>query len=662
MAALSGISDLSLFKRRSSGAAELEALLDLLPQSTLIANEQSGRILYANAKATQLGAYTRKEFAELELNTLLPALASSRITEILSAGSDPGLYKLITRSSKSVEVSLAVARLGGPEHWIALTLQPASARKESKARQKREKERWEALHLLTLASQQNELSSSFRQILQAGHLLTGATHLALYTQAEEGNLSLEAVWGSGLDFPARLKEAEFAHLREPRVWQIGKPIESPLHKLAHAQSLSFLATTPLDLTHPGNGLLLAADELIPAPEEMLTQLQILAASTATSMLHTHTTIELNARIKGLGQSNQLSRALQEHVPDGLLFLNAELAIEEINPAAEILLGYTANEALGRAAKDILIGSPSPLDAFVQAFQKRQFVDFGETKLHHRDGSDFLAELRIIPVLEDDRVERVAVLIKDMSEQEALSLRSQQLQQRAWLGEVTAIFAHEVRNPINNISTGLQLMQLNLPEDHPMQEQIQRLQEDCDRLEHRMKSVLSFSRSLEHNPEDLDIGEFCRMQLERWGARMARHNIEHHLHVAANIPAILGDRRALEQVFTNLITNAIQAMQGQESGILAIKIEPSNDAGKDEYVDIRISDNGPGIPEDLKKRVFDPFFTTKQNEGTGLGLAITRRIVMAHKGEISLESFPGGTHFKITLPAATGAKKQGQEVE
>jgi signal transduction histidine kinase len=147
---------------------------------------------------------------------------------------------------------------------------------------------------------------------------------------------------------------------------------------------------------------------------------------------------------------------------------------------------------------------------------------------------------------------------------------------------------------------------------------------------------------------MDIGEFCGQQLERWRPRMARKNIKDNLQIAVGTPLVHGDRRALDQVFTNLITNGIQAMEDQDNGILAIKIGPADEA---EFVNILISDNGPGIPEDLRKRVFDPFFTTKEEEGTGLGLAITRRIVMAHNGNIDLESFPGGTLFKIQLPVA-----------
>lgn len=639
---LSSIGELPLFKRRSAGAEEIEALLDLLPHPTLIADSRNGRILFVNAQASQLTAYTRKEFLELNIATLLPEFAIDELEKAKSTRS----YNLIKRNSSSLAVSVKTSSLGGPEHWVALSLQSGSQAEQDQ--QGLNEQRWEAFHLLSLAAQQTELASCYRQILQAGALLTGARHLLLYTQAN-GQLHLEAVMGSGVDFPTQLEQKEPGHLRLPKVWQPGKPIDSVLHKVAHAAKLSYLASTPLDLTQPESGILVAADEQVSPAKELLTMLQILAATAATAALSAELHDSLNKDLSRLSESTELSAALQESVEDGLVFTDSALRIVEINPSAETMLGYTTSEVQGRPANDVLISSQSLLPNLEQAVRTGKPVEIGERKLHRRDGSEFLALVRLAPIQNNGHVHKLTILFSDLSEHEAFHLHSQQLQQRAWLGEITAIFAHEVRNPINNISTGLQLMQMNLPEQDPMQEQIKRLQEDCDRLEHRMKSVLTFSRSLDHNPEALDMAEFCRQQLERWRPRMARKGIQDHLQAAANTQPAYGDRRALDQVFTNLITNAIQAMEGQDNGFLAIKIAPN--PHNPQMVDIHISDNGPGIPEDLRKRVFEPFFTTKDEEGTGLGLAITRRIIMAHKGEIDLESFPGGTLFKIQLPAA-----------
>jgi signal transduction histidine kinase len=106
---------------------------------------------------------------------------------------------------------------------------------------------------------------------------------------------------------------------------------------------------------------------------------------------------------------------------------------------------------------------------------------------------------------------------------------------------------------------------------------------------------------------------------------------------------------LEQVFTNLISNAVEAMK-DTGGTLVIKIEPKTKATGKFVLQIDISDTGPGIPKENQERIFEPFFTTSPN-GTGLGLSITKQIVTAHRGSIFLTSFPGGTAFHVQLPIA-----------
>ena len=141
-------------------------------------------------------------------------------------------------------------------------------------------------------------------------------------------------------------------------------------------------------------------------------------------------------------------------------------------------------------------------------------------LYRRSGETFLAQVSVLPARIEDSVQGTIILIQDMSEKEQIQAQAQQLEQRALLGEVTAIFAHEVRNPINNISTGLQLMGYNLPDDDPNQEIIARLQSDCDRLGELMKSVLAFSRPTEYEMEAVDIGPLLNRLLDRQRSRSA----------------------------------------------------------------------------------------------------------------------------------------------
>lgn len=131
--------------------------------------------------------------------------------------------------------------------------------------------------------------------------------------------------------------------------------------------------------------------------------------------------------------------------------------------------------------------------------------------------------------------------------------------------------------------------------------------------------------------------------------MSRLEIEQRLQVDPTTPKVLGDPYALEQVFTNLISNAVQAME-DTGGTIGIKLAPYTSPGGRLGVQIDVSDTGPGIADDVLEHIFEPFFTTFR-EGTGLGLAIIKRIITAHKGSIQPNSFPGGTVFRIWLPAA-----------
>jgi PAS domain S-box-containing protein len=627
------ISNLSPFKRRSAGSEEIHALLDLLPHPALIASARTGRILFANGPATELSAYTRKELSELDLATLLPGLAPSARGKQAST--------LIKRNSQPVSVQASLTHLNGNEHWVAIMLETAASAPVATDTA----QRWEALHMLSLAAQQPELSSAYRQILQAGALLTGAQHLVLYTPSPNGALQVQAVHGSGMDFPATLEAKDVATLRVPKVWQSGRPIESQLQRAAHASKLSYLASTPLDLTHPEAGLLAAADENAAPSDVLLTLLQILGASASAAALNAEVQHAWRRDAARLAEHEQVTAVLREHMQDGVLFVDASLQLTELNMAAEAMLGYSQNEVLQRPVQEVLIGTRTLLPELEMALQNNQVMEVGKRKLLRRDGQEFLALVRIAPIAPQGKLARLAILISDLSEHEAFHLQTLQMSDRAWLGDVAAIFAHEMQNPLNNISTGLQVMQMGLSENDPSHAQLQSMLEDCERLARYMHSMLGVARGRAHQPEPMDIAEFCRQQMARWRVRLQRKNIQDHLHIGEHIPLIMGDAHALEQVFTNLFTNAMQAMSGQERGLLALNVSASGDG----MVEVVISDNGPGVPEELRSRIFEAFFTTKGGEGTGLGLSITRRIVMAHKGEITLESFPGGTLFKLRLP-------------
>jgi signal transduction histidine kinase len=191
------------------------------------------------------------------------------------------------------------------------------------------------------------------------------------------------------------------------------------------------------------------------------------------------------------------------------------------------------------------------------------------------------------------------------------------------------------------------MALNADLDDPVHQQIKRMKQDCDRLNDLMKSVLNFSGTREYKMISIDLAALLKRLLERWRPRMERLKINQRLQIDTENPSVIGDYRALEQVFTNLISNAINAMRNN-GGTLAVNVQDVKHPQSTPMIEINIMDTGLGIPEENMDKIFQPFFTTSKG-GTGLGLTITKQIVSAHRGQIDVDSFPGGTVFHVRLP-------------
>jgi signal transduction histidine kinase len=291
--------------------------------------------------------------------------------------------------------------------------------------------------------------------------------------------------------------------------------------------------------------------------------------------------------------------------------------------------------------------------FLDALGHDRQAEQSRLTLHRRDGTPMLINVRAVPIPSPVRP-RLLVVLSDQSERQAMEDRTETLAQRALLGEVTAIFAHEVRNPINNITTGVQLVASRLGKDHPQYEALDRVRKECTRLDQLMADVLFFARPLELRIEPLNVTEMIQRLLARWEPRFKQAGVTCHTAFDATLPPAAADARTLEQVIVNLITNALQAMPA--GGTLSLKLAPAM-LPQGQMVEMQIADTGTGIPPEIKARIFDPFFTTKK-DGTGLGLAISRRILTAHKGTIQVESYAdAGTVFTLQIPAVQSTGSQ-----
>ena len=411
--------------------------------------------------------------------------------------------------------------------------------------------------------------------------------------------------------------------------------------------MGYIQTFPIGNENAFLGILVLAAEQGGIPEDNTIISNILTATIEGIIQQKSILDNIFSAEKKLRHELAFGDLIKASTQDGVILLSLDLQIKELNPQAENLLGYAAQEICGQTASNVLIGPSNLIPALQSAQQGIATPNLGEVHLHRRDGVAFLAHISTLPLIEDDDISGVVVFIRDLSAHEEFEVRNQQLEQRALLGEVTAIFAHEVRNPINNISTGLQLMAINLPEDDSNQEVIARLLDDCNRLTHLMQSVLTFSRPPENKFQKVELANLIPTLLERWRPRLARLNVDHEFKSNVEEFTIWGDPRSLEQVFSNLIGNAVEAMK-DNGGNLSIHIRPSLLEGGRQHIEVNVIDNGPGIPQDLIERIFEPFVTTNRN-GTGLGLSIAKRIISAHKGTINVSSVPGGTVFQVIFP-------------
>jgi PAS domain S-box-containing protein len=616
-----------------------EAFIEMLPHAALLVDTRSQRIAFANPRFSELTAYSRLELSGMAMQSVLP--------EWNGESGQPGTEQTVLRRNQtSFRANLVLLPAAPKGKQAFLLLEPAEYA-ISLFTPQRFARFWQGLNQLINSLNEASPEDALQAALVAAQSLSGADALAVYRlQSHQPILQRCADLGATA-LPESLDAQEMMILNRARLWQAGKRPASNLQRVARAAQYAYLASAPIGQSKAVVGLAIIGSTQ-PLQADLAQGFAQLLAATLSAIFERFLQIEhLQAQIEELAGKLRRMETLQENSQEGVIVLDAQLRISSMSPSAELMMGYASAEVNGQRVENVLIGPEALLPALSAALEGSAIHNLGSARLYRRNGEAFPALIRIFPVHRGSEIESVLTLIKDLSEQEQIRLQTQQLEQRALLGEVTAVFAHEVRNPINNISTGLQVMAMNLPPEDANQAVIARMLQDCDRLAELLKSVLAYAKPTDYEMETLDVVQLLRRLLERLHPRIVRQNVQYDLRAEANCPKVEGNLRALEQVFNNLISNAVQAMT-PDGGHLIIKATPTREDGQ-LFLEISVADTGPGIPLELQDKVFQPFFTTEKG-GTGLGLAIVKRILTAHKGDIHLTSFPGGTIFHVRLPA------------
>jgi len=339
-------------------------------------------------------------------------------------------------------------------------------------------------------------------------------------------------------------------------------------------------------------------------------------------------------------------AAMDQVAQAVTITDTAGTIQYVNAAFTVLNGWTRDEALGRNPR-ILKSGVHPPEHYAALWRTilagRTWS--GSFTNRRRDGSLYQAEATITPVR--DPLGNIACFVsleQDVTEQIAARRKAQEQETLAAIGAIATNIAHEIKNPLFAISSGIQLLMEELVLDEEQKKTFAIIHGDVVRMDRlvRQLQLLSSRPGLNvavHAPDAL-----VRAALTLNRGLLAEKGLRAGVEVAPGCPDLLVDGDQVHQILLNLIQNAISF--SPKGGAIAITAGP--DAGGARVV-VRVANEGPPIPADLVEKVFEPFFTTRR-PSTGMGLAISRRIALDHGGSLRAEPQPQGALFVLELPA------------
>ncbi len=348
------------------------------------------------------------------------------------------------------------------------------------------------------------------------------------------------------------------------------------------------------------------------------------------------------------QLGLLHKSIIESVDSGILTIDLNGNIKSFNKGAEEITGFLRFEIINKKLDDVFPVLSSVLNKKNQWKQGGRFEVVGAGKI---------LGCSVTPLVDTNRKKVGNTLIfQDLTVIKEMERKIEKNKRLAFVGEMAASLAHEIRNPLASISGPIQMLSKDLRLNETDRKLMQIILRGKDRLDGFVKEFLLLARPKQSERKDIDVKAIIDDVLEslRFSPEW-RKNIE-VIKNLCNQTGIYGNKAEIRQVIWNMISNAVQAMpEGGKLKIETTPIPPLVKGGKGgfpdtkEYLEIRISDNGCGIKEKNQDKVFEPFYTTKKN-GTGLGLAIVNRIVENHMGKIKIKSKPGkGTDCIVLLP-------------
>ncbi len=359
-------------------------------------------------------------------------------------------------------------------------------------------------------------------------------------------------------------------------------------------------------------------------------------------------VMLREQSAGLRNLMNLNDAIVRCIRSGLVTLDMEGRVTSFNEAAAGITGLEPGQAIGEKLERIL--GVLPPDALASDEDRGSLPVRWEQLFHRRDGRTLTLGLSA-SVLQDHRGNPFGHLLifQDLTSYKQMEEELRRAEKLAAIGELAAGLAHEIRNPLASLYGSIQLLQGELELGGSNKRLMQIILQESERLNELIGDFLLFAAPRPGSKEEFPLFPLVEETLALLEKHPSfREGIRVSLHMDRSLK-LVASRKQMQQIFWNLLLNALQAMP---DGKGEIRVEAERTARRDDpagWVTIRIRDTGRGIQAENLDRIFDPFFTTRE-EGTGLGLSVVYRIVESHGGRIRVSSDPGrGTVFQIDLP-------------
>ena len=368
----------------------------------------------------------------------------------------------------------------------------------------------------------------------------------------------------------------------------------------------------------------------------------LLSQAALAVENAHLLDEVQRQLAEVTRLEASAKGILESSPAGIAMLDAEGRVAVANHAFAAIVGKPRPQLVGEPVGSLL--PVAPLPEVGAGMVEVSWCDAG--------GEDHYLQIALAPHSVDHagRDAEIVIVIQDISNQRRMEAKLQEKERLSSLGLLAAGVAHEVNTPLTGISSYAQMLIADTPEDHPQRRMLEKMEHQTFRASQIVNDLLAFARHRGEPMRPLELSGVIAECVETASHRAKDAGVEMRVEDTPGCK-VLGHEGELTQVVTNLIGNAIDAMDRQDPSAprrLVIGLEKV-----DSDIELRVADSGPGIPADRVRRIFEPFFSSKLGSGgTGLGLAICQNIVRRHGGTIEAINQPErGCAFVVRLPGA-----------